>query len=116
VRTTEIERADASAATPVTITVAGSVWVKRAIFDTVKADAKIAWNTYLANIPIGGDLPQHTVKVSVLNKILMDLGAYDTDSLAINGAAADVDLVLADNEVPAGSEDGTDDLTWNQIP
>lgn len=115
-RSTEIERADAAAATPVTVTVGGSVWVKRAIFDTVKAAAKTAWNTYLANVPIGGDLPDGTVKVSVLNQILMDLGAYDTDSLAINGAAKDVDLPLSDNEVPSSSTDGTDDLTWNQIP
>lgn len=115
-RTSEIERADAAAATPVTVTVAGYVWVRRAIFDTVKAAAKIAWNTYLANIPIGGELPDRSVKVSVLNQVLMDLGAFDTDSLAINGAAKDVDLILADDEVPAGSTDGTDDLTWNQIP
>ena len=115
-RASVIERADVAVATPVTISVSGDVWVRSAQFDTVKAAAKVAWNTYLSLVPIGGDSPYHTVKVSELNRILMDLGAYDTEGLEINSAGHDVDLVLEPYKVPAASANGTDDLTWNKIP
>lgn len=115
-RTVDIERAVVDAATAVTINLTGSVWCKRSQITAVQAAAKTAWNSYLASVPIGGEMPGGLVRVSKLDQILEDLGVFNSQSLQINSGGSDVDLVLASDEVPAASTNGTDDLTWYEVP
>jgi hypothetical protein len=115
-RTVDIERAMVDAATGVTITLSGNVYVRRSTMTAIKAAAKTAWNSYLAGVPIGGEMPGRLVRVSKLDQILEDLGVYNSSSLAINALGTDVDLAIAANEVPAASANGTDDLTWYEVP
>lgn len=115
-RTVDIERGAVAAAASITISVTGKVWVKRANFASVKAAVKTAWNNYLASVPIGGQQPGGLVRVSALDDILEDAGAYNSSDLAINGGATDEDLKITANQVPAASANGTDDLTWYEVP
>lgn len=114
-RSSEIERSVATACAGVTINVSGSVWCKRGKTAAVKAAAKAAWATYLAECPIGGELPFHLVRVSKLDQILENAGCYNSEDLAINGGATDEDLVLASNEVPISSATGLDALNWYEV-
>lgn len=112
-RTPEIEQGLVLAADSVTITPAGSVYVKRGKLAAVMAASKTAWNDYLASVPIGGDMPGHVVRITKLTEILMDSGAYNYAGIQLNGAA--LNLELAANEVPATSEAGTDALNWIEV-
>jgi hypothetical protein len=112
-RTVDIERAVVNEASGKTITVTGTAQVKRGQLATVKAAAKAAWATYLAEIPIGGDLPGGIVKYAKLWETLMDAGCYDAVSLQMN--AGIVDVVLAADEVPTVAASGTDNLTWVEV-
>jgi hypothetical protein len=114
-RSSEIERSVATACAGVTINVSGSVWVKRGRTAEVKALAQAAWASYLAEVPIGGEMPNHLVRVSKLDQILENSGCYNSEALAINGAATDVDLRLESNEVPINSATGLDALSWYEV-
>jgi uncharacterized phage protein gp47/JayE len=115
-RSVDIERASVAGASSVTISVTGIVYARRTVLASIKAKAKTAWNAYLASVPIGGEMPWRLVRVSKLDQILEDLGAYNSTNLAINGGGIDKDLSIAANEVPAASANGTDDLTWYEVP
>lgn len=115
-RSVDIERASVAGASSVTINVTGVVYARRSVLASIKAKAKTAWNAYLASVPIGGEMPYRLVRVSKLDQILEELGAYNSANLAINGGGTDVDYTLSANEVPAASANGTDDLTWYEVP
>lgn len=112
-RTPTVEKGLVMAADTVAINVTGGVQVKRGKLAAVKAASKLAWNDYLASVPIGGDMPGHRVRITKLAELIMDCGAYTYGGLQINGAA--LDLTLAADEVPAASESGTDALTWIEV-
>jgi len=128
-RSVDLERANVSPAASVSISVSGYVWVARAQLLAVQAAVKLAWDSYLATVPIGGDKPMGSappvlvggdkptgiVRCSKLDQILQDAGAYNSESLNINGGGTDVDLALTANQVPAASAKGTDNLTWYEI-
>jgi hypothetical protein len=128
-RSVDLDRANVSPAESVPITVSGFVWVARAQLLAVKAAVKLAWDSYLATVPIGGDKPMGSappvfvggakptgiVRCSKLDQILQDAGAYNSESLSINGGGTDVDLALTANQVPAASASGTDALTWYEV-
>jgi uncharacterized phage protein gp47/JayE len=115
-RSVDIERANVVAASAVTIVLSGVVYVRRSQLSSIKASAKIKWNSYLATVPIGGEKPSGLVRVSKLDQILEDLGAYNSEHLQINSEGDDVDLQLESNQVPAASAHGTDDLSWYEVP
>lgn len=112
-RTPDIEKGLVFGASSVTINLTGGVQVKRGRLAAAKAAAKVAWNAYLASVPIGGDMPGHKVRITKLTEILMDSGAYTYGGLQLNGAAADLELLS--NQVPAATEEGTDALEWTEV-
>ena len=115
-RSVDIERGNVLAADSVTIAVSGLVWAKRSQMVAIKAAANAAWNAYLATVPIGGDMPMGIVRCSRLDQILQEVGAYNSEALQINSGGIDIDETLLSNQVPAASANGTDDLTWYEVP
>jgi uncharacterized phage protein gp47/JayE len=100
-----------AAATVVDIEGAGSVYVNARDLTRIQTAAQLAWQVYVAGLPIGG-----TVRAAKLVQILMDLGAIDYFDLFI-GPTGDViypDFTVASTEVMqavAGTDLATL-LTW----
>ncbi len=97
------------AATAVVIDVAGTVFFRGNAdrLAEIQAAAQLAWNAYLAELPIGA-----VVYASELAQALMDAGALDVDlfTLEVMGAAS---FALASTEVAAGSATALSAaLTW----
>ena len=112
-RASDIERAVVASAAGLGITPAGVATVRRGKTLAVQAAADSAWKAYLASVPIGGDLPNHVVRIGKLWQILMDAGAYDASGLLLNGVEADKSL--AANQVPTVAATLTDNLTWQEV-
>jgi hypothetical protein len=115
-RSVDIERANVASASSVVVNVSGRAWARRLSIASVKVAAKAAWNAYLASVPIGGDKPKGIVRCSRLDQILQEAGVYNSENLQLNSNGVDVDLQLDPDEVPAASANGTDDLTWYEVP
>ncbi len=85
-----------AAATVVDIEAAGNVYVSARDLTQIQTDAQLAWQLYVASLPIGG-----TVRAAKLVQILMDAGAVDYFDLFI-GPTGDViypDFTVASTEV-----------------
>jgi hypothetical protein len=118
-RQTDIERAVAQKAAVLTIVPSGNIYVKQGHLALVQNAAVSAWNAYLAAIPIGGEMPNHCIRCSKLEQIIMDAGAFDTDGLQLNshGVGADI-LNIGANYVPASSALGLLDpacVNWYEV-
>jgi hypothetical protein len=75
------------AANAQTITTFGNVYVKSTEIAAVQEAAQLAWNLYIATLPIGG-----IVRVAELAQALMDAGAVDYSSLLLNAAPTNYEL------------------------
>jgi hypothetical protein len=100
-----------SAATVVEVFAAGQVWVKAKDLAAIQAGSQLAWQLYLASLPIGG-----TYRMAELAQLLMDLGAVDFRSLLVGptGDITHLDVTVGPAEVaqvPAAST-LTTQLTW----
>ena len=123
-RQTDTDIATAAAASAVTVGVAGFVWCRSGKTGIVQAAAVAAWNSYLASVPIGGEEgialsagKSGIVRCSMLEQILMDAGAYDTNGLQLNSGGVDVDLQITAAQVPASSTLGLLDpaMVWLEV-
>lgn len=99
------DQSQVAAASVVVANPGGFAYVRAANMAAVKAAAAVAWNAYVNDSDIGGEL-----RLARLDKVLVDAGVQDCAGLEINGAAAN--LVLAPDQVamPAALADW--DLEW----
>lgn len=97
---------------------AGTVFVPRAIVTQVQQAAEIGWRAALRAIPMGG---RHGafVRSSVLDDILADAGASNTNGVLIEDASGTTydDLPLNPNEVavPAPGKTLATSMQWNPV-
>jgi hypothetical protein len=92
-------------ATPHAITTSsGTVTVPRRSLASVQTAALTNWLAYLRSVPIGG-----VVRLSELIQAIMDAGASNVDSAALNGGGPNIQL--ASTEVAVPPSDGTTILT-----
>jgi hypothetical protein len=90
------ETSDVVGATALAINPGGTVYVKSSLKATVQAAAELAWNAYIAALPIGGDISlgyPGVVRVNELQQCLMDAGAIDVIGLTLNSSASNVQLL-----------------------
>jgi hypothetical protein len=95
----------------VDIEAVGSVYVNARDLTRIQTAAQLAWQVYVASLPIGG-----TVRAAKLVQILMDLGAVDYFDVFI-GPTGDViypDFTVASTEVmqAVAGTDLASLLTW----
>jgi phage-related baseplate assembly protein len=94
----------------VPIEAAGVVVASARDLTTVQEAAQLAWQVYLASLPIGG-----TVRAAKLAQIIMDAGAVDFVYINVGpaGDASYLDYTVGDLEVPqASTTDLATLLTW----
>jgi len=118
-RADELETVAVVAAESLTVVPSGAVWCRAGSKAIVQAAAVDAWNAYLASIPIGGEMPNHCIRCSRLEQILMDAGAFDTGSLQLNNGGVGIDILnMGAHQVPASSALGLLDpaqMQWSEV-
>ncbi len=95
------------------VTPGAGVVVHRSNAAAVKAAADELWSDYLAQLPIGGELPGGVVTLAELTQALMDAGAVDVINPDLNGVAQN--LVIASYQVAVSSTTLTAGLLWQEI-
>ena len=108
------ERAIACMCSGVAVAVSGKVWTRRGRTAEIQAKAKTAFAEYLANVPVGGEMPGHLVRVSKLDQILENCGVFNSEFLAFQGAEPDIDLKIPAGSVPVLGA-GLDTLEWLEV-
>jgi uncharacterized phage protein gp47/JayE len=93
------------------VTASATVYVPKAQLAAAQAGADVAWNAYLAGLPIGGQL-NAVVDLESFYTVLGDLGADDVQGLTLNGAAADLTIPVRQVAVPASSWTLRANLSW----
>jgi hypothetical protein len=110
-----VDLANVASAVNDPITAGGTVTVKSSIAVAAKAAAKASWETYISELPIGGELSLGRVVVlEELTQALMDAGALDVTGLTLNGVAANKALTSIQVATAANSIDTA--LTWLEVP
>lgn len=94
-----------AAATVTTVTATAVVTVPSLRLVQIQSDAQALWNTYIGSVDISG-----TVRASVFEQIVKDLGAIDVTSLLLNGSPGN--LALSTNAVGAPDDIITTHVTW----
>ena len=116
-RSSDVDMANVIAAEDAPISLGGTVKCRRGTIDTIKANANLAWQTYIAGLDLGGEPPDGLVKLLALENILNDAGAYNATGLTLNGSAADVVLTGLQCASVAAWPNGlpSDALTWHEV-
>lgn len=95
---------EVSAATVVTATPGGQAFVRSANLAAVQAAAQVAWSNYVLGTDIAG-----VIRLSELDKILVDAGVDDLTGLILNGFPVNIDLSANAVAVPASI---ISSITW----
>lgn len=96
------------AATVVTVTATGTVWVPRGQLALIQANASFVWARYVNSVDIEGQ-----VKLSFLEDFLRDAGAVDVADLQLNGSPANV--ALTSGQVASPTDIGTTITDWREV-
>jgi len=115
VRLSQIEGAAVAAAEARPITMSGQVKCKRGTTSAVQAASDLAWERYLALLPIGGSDPGGLVILAELEQCLMDAGAYNVSGLTLNGISGDVALTKVQCATIASNGTPMLALTWQEV-
>lgn len=89
---TDVDVGNVIAAEDYPISLGGIAECRRGTTDAVKAKADLAWQQYIASLPLGGEKPKGLVKLLALDNVMHDAGVYNVSGLTLNGSAADVVL------------------------
>jgi len=77
--------------------------------------ANNAWNTYLADLPLGGQ-PGAIIELAALAQVLADAGAIDIPTtianLLINGVSADCPITTGQVAVPTPGQSLLTAMVW----
>jgi len=113
--TSPAETVTVLSALPFDVTATGPVRVPKAKLAQAQVAANVAWNAYLADLPLGGQ-PGAVVELAELAQILADAGAIDIPSalanLTINGVSADAPIPTGQVSVPAPGQSLLTSIVW----
>jgi hypothetical protein len=110
-----VDLANVASAVNNPVTAGGTVTVRSSVAVAAKAAAKAAWESYIADLPIGGERSLGGVVVlEELDQAIMDAGALDVSGLTLNGVAANLSLTSIQVATAANSIDTA--LTWLEVP
>lgn len=104
------ETASVKSADSFPITVTGVAYVPKAKFESARASADPAWNSYLASLPIGGQAGA-VVDNAELVDILADLGAIDV-RVFMNGSPSDQVISPGSVAIPASGTTLVGGIFW----
>ena len=109
------DSAEVSAASNRDIVPSGTVFVRAAELDAAKAAADLAWQKYITDLPIGGDVATGVpgvVRLAELRQAVMDAGAVEHGPFMLNAVAANFALTTFQvATIPAGALP-SQALTW----
>lgn len=112
------DTATVTGATNEDVTVAGTVTVPAGTLAAVQLAADENWRTYVASVPIGGDLSTGSpgvVRLAALTKAVMDAGAIDYDGLMLNGAAVNLAMSFDKVAVIQAGDEPSAALDWVEV-
>ena len=112
------ETAIVASALAFSVTAGGTVRVPKAQLVPAQVAANVAWNAYLADLPLGAQ-PGSVVERAKLAQILADAGAIDMptaySTLTLNGVAADLVTPKGHVAVPVAGVTLIDTITWQPV-
>jgi hypothetical protein len=107
-----------TAASNLSIVPSGTVTIRAEDLEAGQAAADEAWRSYIADLPIGGDVSTGSpgvVRLAELSQALMDAGAVDVSGLMLNGAAVNKTMTTTQVAVISAGDEPSAALTWTTV-